>query len=93
MYEEMTNEIDAVMIATPDHLHFPTAMSAMELGKLGDCCCHKLDAPYWALDLGVTESVEAIVFYSVPDHSSVAEESVLTWKFGAIGDTCCNEVV
>ena len=29
----MANEIDAVMIATPDHTHFPAAMAAMELGK------------------------------------------------------------
>ena len=55
-------------------------------GKLGDWCCHTLDAPYWALDLGVPETVEAVVPDPVPDHSFVAEESVVTWNFPARGD-------
>jgi predicted dehydrogenase len=33
MYDEMANEIDAVMIATPDHTHFAAAIIAMQLGK------------------------------------------------------------
>lgn len=33
MFDEMANEIDAVIIATPDHSHFPAAMAAMQLGK------------------------------------------------------------
>ncbi len=33
MFDEMANEIDAVIIATPDHTHFPATMVAMELGK------------------------------------------------------------
>ena len=55
-------------------------------GKLGDWCCHTLDAPFWALDLGLPTTVEAIVPDPVPDHSFVAEESVVTWNFGARGD-------
>jgi predicted dehydrogenase len=55
-------------------------------GKLGDWCCHTLDAPYWALDLGVPESAEAELKNSVPDHSFVSDESVVTWKFAARGD-------
>ncbi len=54
-------------------------------GKLGDWCCHTLDAPFWALDLGMPETVEALVKDPVPDHSFVAEESVVTWHFGARG--------
>lgn len=32
MFDEMGNKIDAVMISTPDHTHFPAAMAAMQLG-------------------------------------------------------------
>ncbi len=55
-------------------------------GKLGDWVCHTLDAPFWALDLGLPDTVEAIVPNPVPDHSFVAEESVVTWNFGARGN-------
>jgi len=33
MFEEMADKIDAVVIATPDHMHFPIALSAINLGK------------------------------------------------------------
>jgi predicted dehydrogenase len=55
-------------------------------GKLGDWACHTLDAPFWALDLGMPHTVEGTVPNPVPDHSFVADESVVTWHFGARGD-------
>lgn len=33
MMDEMGNQIDAVMVSTPDHHHFAAAMTAMQLGK------------------------------------------------------------
>lgn len=33
MFDEMSDEIDAVLIATPDHSHFAASMLAMSLGK------------------------------------------------------------
>ncbi|HKI90480.1 MAG TPA: Gfo/Idh/MocA family oxidoreductase [Draconibacterium sp.] len=33
MFDEMGNQIDAVLVSIPDHSHFPAAMSAMQLGK------------------------------------------------------------
>ena len=33
MFEEMGDEIDAVTVSTPDHMHFPPAMAALKMGK------------------------------------------------------------
>jgi len=33
MFDEMKDSIDAVTISTPDHMHAPIAMAAMQLGK------------------------------------------------------------
>ena len=33
LFDEMADEIDAVLVSTPDHMHGPIAMAAMQLGK------------------------------------------------------------
>ncbi len=55
-------------------------------GKLGDWGCHTLDAPFWALDLGMPLSAEGLIPNPMPDHSWVSEESLVTWQFAARGD-------
>ncbi len=39
LYDELENQIDAVVISTPDHTHFHPAMMAMRMGK--HCYCEK----------------------------------------------------
>jgi len=39
MYDEMGNEIDAVIVATPDHTHAPASVMGMRMGK--HCYCEK----------------------------------------------------
>lgn len=55
-------------------------------GKLGDWACHTLDAPFWALELGMPHTVKGTVPNPIPDHSFVAEESLVEWQFGARGN-------
>lgn len=55
-------------------------------GMLGDWSCHTLDGPFWALDLGMPHTVEGAVPNPMTDHSFVAEESVVTYKFKRRGD-------
>ena len=46
MFEAMHKQIDAVLIATPDHHHAPAAMRAISLGKHVFCekpLCHSID--------------------------------------------------
>jgi predicted dehydrogenase len=55
-------------------------------GMLGDWSCHTLDGPFWALDLGMPHTVEGEVPNPMTKHGFVAEESVVTYNFGARGN-------
>src|SRR6186997_2027990 len=33
MFDRIGNQIDAVTVSTPDHMHYPIALAAMQLGK------------------------------------------------------------
>ena len=55
-------------------------------GLLADWGCHTLDGPFWALGLGMPHTIEGVVPNPVPDHSFIADESVVKYQFGARGD-------
>jgi predicted dehydrogenase len=54
-------------------------------GLLGDWSNHTIDAPFWALELGMPHTVEATVPNPVTDHSFIADESVVKFQFGTRG--------
>ncbi len=55
--------------------------SAFGTGSLGDMGCHQLDAPFFALDLGAPESVEAATTQRFP--KTFPASSAVTWRFPA----------
>ena len=55
-------------------------------GMLGDWSCHTLDGPFWSLNLGMPETVEAIVPNPMTKHSFIADQSLTIFKFGSRGE-------
>ncbi len=55
-------------------------------GMLGDWGCHTIDAPFWALELGMPDTVEGIVPNPIPDHSFISDQSIVNYQFGARRD-------
>jgi hypothetical protein len=53
---------------------------------MGDWCCHTLDAPFWSLDLGMPDVVEAEFKSPVPDTGFVSDQAVIRWDFPARGN-------
>jgi predicted dehydrogenase len=49
-------------------------------GQLGDWACHTLDAPFWALDLGMPSSVK-VRDITEPWPGIVPQTSVVEWEF------------
>lgn len=54
-------------------------------GQLGDWACHTLDAPFWALNLGMPASVQSI-FKSSSVEGFIADQSQLQFNFPARGN-------
>ncbi len=55
-------------------------------GELGDWCCHTLDAPFWALDLGMPDVVEAERKSMVLDTGFTPDSSIIRWDFPTRGN-------
>jgi len=54
-------------------------------GELGDWACHTLDAPFWALDLGMPVSVDSLSRTPESSRGFVSDQSVLKFEFAARG--------
>ncbi len=54
-------------------------------GELGDWACHTLDAPFWALDLGMPVSVDSVSRTPSPE-GYVSDQSILKFEFKARGN-------
>lgn len=54
-------------------------------GELGDWACHTLDAPFWALDLGMPKATETLQIAEAPE-GFVPEQSIIRWEFPARGN-------
>ncbi|MEQ9823839.1 MAG: Gfo/Idh/MocA family oxidoreductase [Puniceicoccaceae bacterium] len=88
MFEEMTDQIDAVIISTPDHMHYPIAMSAINLGKHVYCekpLTHTVDE---ARKLAAAAKKKGVVTQmGNQGHSLDGTRNVREWiQAGVIGD-------
>ncbi len=50
-------------------------------GQLGDWACHTLDGPFWALDLGMPNSIGVKIPNPMTEHNFVSEQSEVTFNF------------
>ena len=55
-------------------------------GELGDWACHTLDAPFWALNLGMPTSTNSILRIPTYRDSFVSTQSQIEWNFPARGE-------
>ncbi len=54
-------------------------------GLLGDWGCHTLDAPFWALDLGMPKVIETVFSTPAPE-GFLQDESIVRYEFPARGN-------
>ncbi len=87
MFEELADKIDAVIISTPDHMHFPIALSAINLGKHVYCetpLTHKVEE---ARTLALAARRKGVITQMGNQvHSAKGTRQIRKWiKTGAIG--------
>ena len=88
MFADMADEFDAVTISTPDHMHFPIAKLAMEMGKhvyVQKPCAHTVwearEMKRLALKYGVQTQM------GNQGHATTAIRNAKAWiEEGALGD-------
>ena len=50
-------------------------------GQLGDWACHTLDGPFWAMDLGMPNSVKVEIPNPRTPYNFVSDQSIVTYNF------------
>ena len=88
MFDDMAADIDAVVISTPDHMHGPIALAAMQLGKHVYCqkpLTHNLFECRAMADMAA-ENDELVTQMGTQAHSHAAyQTAVALIKAGTIG--------
>jgi len=87
MLDKVGNEIDAVTVSTPDHMHFPVAMLAMQMGK--HVCVQKpLTNTIWEAHhlLGASRKYKVVTQMGIQGHTNEGTRLLKEWiDAGAIG--------
>lgn len=84
---EKQSEIDAVMVSTPDHVHAPAAMAAMEAGKHVSCEKPLTHNVYEARRLAeAAERFDVVTQMDNEGHSEASMRRLVEWvRAGALG--------
>lgn len=87
MLEKMDREIDAVTVSTPDHMHFPVAMLALQMGK--HVCVQKpLTNTIWEAHqlLKASRKYKVVTQMGIQGHTNEGIRLLKEWlDAGAIG--------
>jgi len=87
MFDKMAHDIDAVVVSTPDHTHFPVAMLAMSLGKhvwVEKPLAHSFGQCQRLMDLANRSGV--VTQMGNQGHSSVNFTQFQAWKEAGLFD-------
>ncbi len=85
MFEEMADKIDAVIISTPDHMHFPIALSALNLGMHVYCekpLTHTVDEARILTEVAAKKGV--VTQMGNQGHSNEGTRLVKEWIEGGV---------
>ncbi len=86
MYDEMSDELDAVFISTPDHHHFPAAMMALQRDLHVYCEKPLTWSPWEARQLQAVASSENLVTQMGNQRHQIWERAVNLIRMGLLGD-------
>ena len=88
LFDEMTKSIDAVVVATPDHNHYPAAMRALKAGK-AVYCEKPLTWGVWEAQQLAIEAAKQKVATQMGNQGNAGQGWRITYEYvkaGAIGD-------